>query len=214
MMKIIKILKSNRLKNMNASYEKSQQGIVLIVALIALVILMLASVALIRSTDTNLLIAGNLAFKRDLVNNGDVAISTIRQIFSTGTMSSGTTRQSDVTAQNYFSHIQASNTIGIPTILLDKTIFDATYSGRNINYATSQVTIRYVVDRMCIQRSPAVAVDPLNADACSILAGSIKIGGSDFNPEPPSNPRGIYRISMRISGPRNTEAFMQSTFAI
>ena len=41
-----------------------QSGVVLFIALIVLVAMSLAGVALVRSVDTNLLIAGNLAFKQ------------------------------------------------------------------------------------------------------------------------------------------------------
>ncbi|OYZ08643.1 MAG: hypothetical protein B7Y32_02005, partial [Methylophilales bacterium 16-45-7] len=44
--------------------KHTQQGLVLFVALMALVVMSLASVALIRSVDTSSQITGNLAFKQ------------------------------------------------------------------------------------------------------------------------------------------------------
>ncbi len=48
-----------------------QRGVVLFIALIALVAMSLAAVALIRSVDTSTLIAGNLAFKQTATSSGD-----------------------------------------------------------------------------------------------------------------------------------------------
>ena len=50
---------------------KQQRGVVLFLALIALAILSLAAVALIRSVDTNTLIAGNLSFKQAATTSAD-----------------------------------------------------------------------------------------------------------------------------------------------
>ena len=50
---------------------KQQRGVVLFLALIALVIMSLAAVALIRSVDTNTLIAGNLSFKQAATTSAD-----------------------------------------------------------------------------------------------------------------------------------------------
>src|SRR5665647_88236 len=53
-----------------------QHGVVLFIALIALVVLSLAAVALIRSVDTNTLIAGNLAFKQSATISADSGLET------------------------------------------------------------------------------------------------------------------------------------------
>ncbi len=53
-----------------------QKGVVLFFALIALVVMSLAAVALIRSVDTNTLIAGNLAFKQSAMASADTGVET------------------------------------------------------------------------------------------------------------------------------------------
>jgi type IV pilus assembly protein PilX len=52
-----------------------QRGVVLIFTLIILLILTIGAVALMRSMNTSLFSAGNLAFRRDLVNQGEQAVS-------------------------------------------------------------------------------------------------------------------------------------------
>ena len=49
------------------SVAKSQKGVVLFFALIALVAMSLAAAALVRSVDSGVLVAGNLAFKQSAI---------------------------------------------------------------------------------------------------------------------------------------------------
>ena len=62
-----------RLSNLKTN---TQQGVVLFFALIALVVMSLAAVALIRSVDTNSLIAGNLSFKQSSMLSADTGVET------------------------------------------------------------------------------------------------------------------------------------------
>ena len=55
----------------------SQHGIVLFTVLIALVVLSLASVALVRSIDTGTTIAGNLAFRQAATQAGDAGTEAV-----------------------------------------------------------------------------------------------------------------------------------------
>jgi len=50
--------------------RRAQRGVSLIFTLIALVVLMLTSIALVRSVDTATLVMGNLGFKQDTTNQG------------------------------------------------------------------------------------------------------------------------------------------------
>ncbi|HEY3299770.1 MAG TPA: hypothetical protein VGJ90_03270 [Methylophilaceae bacterium] len=206
----------NKAKFTHTLQIKEQAGIVMLITLIALVIMLLASIALIRSTDTNLLVSGHLSFKRDIVNQAERTIPVIKQLFSTtstpvGVLSTPVSREQNIVASNYFATIQASNGFGIPTALLD------TSSGVNANAAATitggtgtGVTIRYMIDRMCL------AVGPANTTSCSISKSTSDPTGQ--NKQSSGKPAGIdtpiYRISIRATGPRNTEAYIQSTFTV
>ena len=61
-----------------------QRGVVLIFSLIILLILAIGAVALLRSMNSSLLSAGNLAFHRDLVNQGEQAVANVMTEFKTG----------------------------------------------------------------------------------------------------------------------------------
>jgi Tfp pilus assembly protein PilX len=59
---------------MKASSQKIQSGVVLIIALIVLVAMTLAALALVRSVDTNNLIAGNMAFQQAAKHSADAGV--------------------------------------------------------------------------------------------------------------------------------------------
>ena len=83
-------------RSINKINHYKQSGFVMIVTLLALVIMLLASVALIRSTDTNLVIAGNMAFKRDLINQAERAIPVIQTTFLSGALQNAVQRNINV----------------------------------------------------------------------------------------------------------------------
>ena len=62
--------KNNSLIAYKAAMPARERGVIMVITLIALVVLMIGGIALIRSFDTSMLLAGNLAFRRDLVNQG------------------------------------------------------------------------------------------------------------------------------------------------
>ena len=199
------------LQKINLSKAKSQSGVVLFITLVALVIMLLASVALLRSTDTNLLISGSLAFKRDVVNQAERSIPDIKTNFATGNLKIVSSREVDSPAMNnYYATIQPSNALGIPNVLLNTATFDSNFPNNTIVYSQSGVTIRYIIDRMCL------ASGVISTSNCTISSANTDPGGgSNQMPEKLSGVDGvIYRVSIRATGPKNTEAFMQSTFTI
>ena len=184
-----------------------QQGVVLIFALIVLLILAIGAVALLRSVNTSLLGAGNLAFHRDLINQGEQAVSTVITEFKTNALPLAGATTSDMQAANYAAETLATNAQGVPTALLDNTVFAAVGVATNdIPGRTPDVTIRYVIDRLC-----AVAGGATTANC--VQSSGLPTGGTanrNTAVAPPSAT--VYRVSVRVNGPRNTQAFLQSTF--
>ena len=199
------------LQKINLSKATRQSGVVLFITLVALVIMLIASVALIRSTDTNLLISGNLAFKRDVVNQAERSMPSIKAKFTTGSLSLSAAKQlNSVLKDNYYATIQASNALGIPNILLNTANFDSTMPNNNITYTAGGITIRYVIDRMCL------ATGEISPNNCTISKAGTDLGGGkkQILGKLSGEDGVVYRISLRATGPKNTEAFMQSTFTI
>jgi type IV pilus assembly protein PilX len=108
-----------------ASNHAGQRGVTLIIALIALVVLTVGAVAMTRSSDVSLRMAGNLAFKRDLVNQGERAIATALAELNTGGLAAETTRNANRVASNYSATLLGSSQQGIPNVLLSEAAFTA-----------------------------------------------------------------------------------------
>jgi Tfp pilus assembly protein PilX len=208
-----------------------QRGVVLLFSLIALVVLLIAAVALMRSLNTSLFTAGNIAFKRDLQNQSERAVEQVLADFRAGgALDSPTTRANNVAAQNYSASVLPVNAQGIPTALLaDDATFAAAWTAADIDGTTEPtlanqgVSIRYVVDRMCATTGDETA---LGTATCVLSNNPMPSGGSASNLQGADKaplcatcasaaPQGVvYRVSVRVTGPRNTQAFFQSTFTI
>lgn len=185
-----------------------QHGVVMIFCLIVLVILLSGGVAVIRSTNSSLFSAGNLAFKRDLLNQGEQAVAHVLALFqgAGGLATSGST-QSDNANLNYKASQLASNAQGIPNVLLDNdTTFNTVGKDTNdLTGSTGRVRIRYLIDRLC--SSAGVA----SSNNC-VQAQSAPTGGTAGEGGPAVTTASVYRVTIRVTGPRDTQVFMQSSF--
>lgn len=208
---------------------RAQRGTVLLLTLIVLVVLLIGGIALVRSFDTGLLVAGNIAFKRDLVNQGERVVP--RLIGDSGVfvaaaapLSSAAARAANLPAQNYSATILPTNPQGLPLALLSNDSFAAVGQASNDIRAEDGVTrVRYVVDRLC----NATGLDAdLGPAQCIVSEQGGPRGGSgadliraedpsQFDNLPGALPRQVlYRVSVRVDGPRGTQTFLQTTFAL
>ena len=197
--------------------KKRQSGVVLLVTLIALVVIMITSIALIRSSESSSLIAGSIAFKRDMVNQAERTMPVIRARFLAGVLNSVSAKEDDLIVANYSARMLPTNVNGIPNVLMDIDTFAATYgAANNITDANAVITVRYVVDRMSFASGTLSLTNSLLGNSSTDIGGNTKgikgDGGSGSKAEGINS--GVYRISMRVSGPRNAETFLQSTFTI
>jgi Tfp pilus assembly protein PilX len=184
-----------------------QRGVVLIFSLIVLLILAIGAVAVLRSVNSSLLSAGNLAFHRDLVNQAEQALSTVMTEFKTNGPPLNGATIADLPAANYVSTALPTNAQGVPLVLLNNAAFALVGSAANIlPGATPDVTIRYIIDRLCTNTGNANIVN------CVQSTGLPTGGTANHNTAlaPPSAT--VYRVSVRVDGPRNTQAFLQTTF--
>ena len=190
-----------------------QRGVVLFVALIALVVMSLASVALIRSVDTNTLITGNLSFKQSAVVSSDRGIETALAWVKTAAVANLTSLNNDSVASGYFSTFDTLD-LDNKAILKATATWDnnsAVAVGTGIAAGTETLTnneIRYIVQRMCR--------DPITPTKENCLFGETKIGsgskkekyrkGLNLKPVPSA----IYRVTVRVTGPKNTVSYTQT----
>ena len=195
---------------------RRQRGVVLIYALIALVILLIGAVAMMNSMSASLFTAGNYGFKRDLTNQGERALNTVIGLISTGALGTEAARQVDNNGANYRATMLEPNAQGIPLVLLQSDAafeasgFTATPIVVNDGGVDMGVTVRYVIDRLCMPGT--VAVDKNSCTTAGNLApsgGTLSPGGKVEDTALPV--QAVYRVTIRVSGPRNTQSFFQAT---
>ena len=198
-----------------------ERGVVLLFCLIILVVLLAGGVAVMRSMDTSLAGAGNLAFKRDLVNQGELAIAkAMREFNASGALAATGATSNNVAAANYSAVQLATNAQGIPEVLLKKTNLSGpdvlgnafTPTGTPIS-GSGGSTVRYVIDRMCNATGTFASI---GKSGCVYSPSKTETPGGDQSQMPtpgpsiPSPP--IYRVSVRVDGPRDTQVFLQASF--
>lgn len=178
--------------------RQGQRGTVLIFTLIALAVMLIAGAALIRAMDSSLLQAGNLAYKRDLVNQAQRAMAVAKTALLTGALAAEATRNTDLSSANYSATRLSSNEQGIPSTLLASGTAD-------LSDSDTGVSLRYVIDRQC------AATGDYTLTSCVTVASADQQPADDRYRKVKNEARPVYRITVRASGPRNTEAYFQST---
>ena len=211
---------SSRCQGRRLGGRHGQQGVILLFALIALVLMLIGTAALVRSGANSMFAAGNFGFKRDLTNQAERAMNAVLdQVQGTGGLATEANREANNTARNYSAVLLAQNAQGIPNVLLteDAATFAAVGVATNDIVLSDQgVTVRYVVDRMC------TATGAADASRCTVADDKVPMGASSselLNPMDGSaggasgiSPQVVYRLSIRVTGPRGTQSYFQTTF--
>jgi type IV pilus assembly protein PilX len=179
---------------------RRQRGVVLFIALIALVAMSLAGLALIRSVGSGLLVAGNLGFKRNATSAADYGIEAGRKWFTDQTASA--------------TPIDLNNPSPTLGYYADWASFDpatATWADSNsvkvpdadIPQAVNEV--RYVIHRMCSRIGAAVPEEC--ATARGLGGSSTKVGAKT-----PLSAAGsvYYRVTARVVGTKGTVSLVQT----
>lgn len=197
--------------SMSQGPELSRQtGAVLFFALIALVVMTLAAVALIRSVDTNTLIAGNLAFKQSATSSGDAGT----ELAITWLQNNAAALNTSNAGAGYYNSLNQT---------LDLTTQNWAAIGVSAGQDGAGNTVRYVIQRLC-NHPPAKAAQ-VNSDATIVVSETTCI----LSDAPPSNSgkdvldstqacstcqltdgAPIYRITAQVTGPKNTVSYVQA----
>jgi type IV pilus assembly protein PilX len=197
---------------------RAQRGVVLFIALIAMVVMSLAGVALIRAVDTSGSAAGNIAFREASVTAVNLAIEqAVNWLYVSKTLNPET----DVdNAHHYFGKLQAGELPnGLPAVLGGTyTAMKSAYPfGAADVYPTTNAEVRSVIERIC---SPAAPVPPApgvltfveKTQYCdsqppkvSPAKTSMKLKGPTLPPIP------LYRVTIRVDLPgTNTATYAQT----
>ena len=201
------------------SRRAGQAGVVLLYGLIVLAIMLIGAAAMVRSMNTSLINAGNLGFKRDLTNQAERAAATALTLLQSGALSTVVSRQTHSTANNYSATMLPSNAQGLPNVLLGESTFASVgVTTNDIVVAGQAITLRWVIDRLCVSTGVADASQCTMANDPSPVGGS----GSDLITAADTTSGGagalarrvVYRVSIRVTGPRSTQTFLLTTVAL
>lgn len=189
-----------------------QQGVVLLITLIVLVVMLLGSVALVRAVDTTNVIAGNLSFHQAATHSGDTgveaAIAWLESQNGSGAlynhnfaMGYSATRIDPAPGQswdNFWNTVLAAQSI--------------TLNGGAPDAAGNIVS--YAISRMCnaIGDPATVNTDCSVSVVASTNAGANSQGATEVGLQ--YSTQYYYRITARIAGPRNTVSYVQATVAM
>lgn len=211
------------------SHRKNQTGLALMVALIALAAMTLAGIALVRTIDTNALIAGNLSFRQNSTTSADVGIELARAWLLS---KSSTNLQNSDSGNGYYATKMDSG--GVDGKGVDVTgsrtsattdnfkWVDASGKEQAGNYAAKCAAandatgnrICYVIHRMCVSEG---ALEDSN---CNMTTSNNSSGNSQGSMQQnltyqktlvgSGSLMGYYRISVRVGGPRNNNSYVQA----
>lgn len=186
------------LLSMNSQFSgvgyRRQGGAVLFVTLVVLVLLALGAVSVVRSMDTNNLIAGNFAFKQAAMQASDRAITdgmnNLANIVAAG---GGNTDVSN----RYFALRQTSvDALGIPSLIDWTKVSCADETGAavaNCDTSTGKYRIQYYIERQC-------DAAPTFSDLKDVKT---KCDYEVRTATPAEQVAIRYRIIIRVRGPRN-----------
>jgi type IV pilus assembly protein PilX len=179
---------------------RRQQGVVLFVALIVLIIMTLAGLALLRQMGAGTSIAGNIAFKENATSVADRGTEFARAWIGLN---------SAITASDSFSDGYHSSWAGgvDPTTF----VWDDTQSKLLADdFSQTGNRARIIIQRLCATAGMS-AIDPAQqcSDSPVVNGGSSHGGGGYPSILPGAAPSPFYRITTRVEGPRSTVSYTQ-----
>jgi Tfp pilus assembly protein PilX len=199
------------MKNLRRPVPQRQRGVVLFIALIVLVAMTLAGIAMMRSVDTALGIAGNMSFKQATLQGSDNGVQTAFGWLTAN--AAGTTLQNDSTLNGYYSSQPGTepNWFDPSDAIWNNAVTVGTDAAGN--------TIKYVIHRMCTQaNTPYNGSNAGVPNACALYTpttggsagSSMAVGSVVFI----GQPQVYYRVTTRVDGPHNAASVVQVSILI
>lgn len=179
---------------------RRQRGAVLMVVMVALIAMLISVIALSRSMDTNQMVSGNLAFRNAALHSSDSgvqgAVAWLQGTVGTATLNT------NAPGLGYFAQLAEPNWD-------DEAIWNQCATCRIVQDGAGN-TIQWMTHRMCSAQG-----NPNDAGvSCSLLtAGSAAASGGSYSSDATNftgTAQNYYRITVRVQGPRNTNALTQT----
>ncbi len=213
------------------AFPQRQRGVVLILTLIVLVAMTLAAIALVRSVDTGNVVAGNMAFKQGTAQAGDAGTeAAIAFLLSGGvggiSIAGSTASYNDHPIAPNDGYYATGQDLDMTGNSHDPTRGLVDWDSNGCNGVASAgcqtpapaittsggYTVSYIINRLCSQAGDVTAmgnncVTFLAQGAQSPVRGELKIGKDRRFSLVPIE---YYRITSRVSGPRNTVSYIET----
>lgn len=197
-------------RNLRSTPPRRQQGIVMLIALTVLVAMSLAGVALIRSVDNTVVIAGNLAFKQGSLQVADRGVNEGGAWLANTNVASPTQLFNDSSPNGYYSSRPSPEPNWFDTNAWNGAL---TLNGGLPD--SSGNTVKILIHRMC-DTPGLMATDP--AQYCGLYYPPTNKLDSNSKTIGVAKYEGVaqvyYRITVRVEGPRNNVTITQSNVLI
>lgn len=210
-----------------------QSGLVLFFALLALAVMSIAAVALIRGVDTNALLSGNMVFRQSASTASNVALEGITENIARHVpLTNSIAHQPGL---GYYANCSRFDSQPDALVCDGNRLTTMEWDDTNSSLVPSQTDgnaeirngrdrqgneIRYVIERMCNYSETEInagtgisdagrcmmASAPSNGENCSHNIANLEL----FQRCVATANSPLYRVTLRIAGPKNTLTFMQS----
>lgn len=178
--------------------RSKQRGVVLFVSLIVLVIMSLVAVSMVRQMTGGQIIAGNLAFKQNATAVADRSTEVARSFVSGATAA---TLDSNRVASAYYA---SAPDIANPATPFVPEAYD--WAGASQSVVDAGNTIQYVIHRLC----PATGVFETQECVARETSEGGEMGGTSYGGGSVTKQlTPYYRITTRVTGPRNSVSYTQ-----
>ncbi len=190
---------------------RRERGTMLIIALIVLVAMTLAGIATMRSVDTAIVMAGNIAFKQSALNAADQGIQAGYALLGTPTTNPAADLNHDgmnIGLAGYVSNAAPTE----PNWSDPAAWLGAVTLNGGVPDAAGNV-VSFIVHRMCTLANTQVGAGVQQCGSTVSTATLSKEGSDNFRAQDAgfaSLPIVHYRITARAVGPRNSIAIVQT----
>lgn len=202
------MLKQRR-PHLRALRRAGQRGMVLLMALVVLVAIMVAGIAMMRSVDTATLVAGNLAFQQSTTNTADQGIE---QAIAMLKGLSASQLNSDDPVNGYFATLQQNQSPVAGQSWQDFWAQSLNGSAHDAGTDAFGNHIYYVVHRECaFPQPPGAGGQCVASPAITKATGNSQEAGEI---QLQAGSQVYYRITVRVTGPKRTESYVQAHIAM
>ena len=188
--------------------RRGQQGVVMFVALIVLIVMTLAGLAMLRQMSSGVSIAGNIAFKQGATAVADAGVEAGRAWMGANAPTLGVTQATSGYYATWALTVDPTSTFWADNVWNIAPMLPPAATGNNGN------TVWYVIERLCSDTGPTWGPGMLPTQQCADSVGKAVSGQSLGGPSyqgytPPPPPAPFYRVTTRVQGPRNTVSYTQ-----